>query len=94
MRIKWLHIALSDLEDAAQFISEPNPDAARKLVDRIWQSAQILADHPDIGRPGRIPGTRELIISGTHYILPYRVVKDVVQILRVLHCARKWPDRF
>ena len=94
MRIKWLHIALSDLEDAAQFISESNPGVARKLVDRIWQSTQILADHPDIGRPGRIPGTRELIISGTHYILPYRVVEDVVQILRVLHCARKWPDRF
>ena len=77
MRIKWLHIALSDLEDAAQFISESNPDAARKLVDRIWQSTQILADHPDIGRPGRIPGTRELILNGSHYRLPFRVVEDV-----------------
>ena len=49
---------------------------------------------PGLGRPGRVPGTRELIVSGTRYIVPYRVKEDVVQIITVLHGAQKWPDRF
>ncbi|HET6521471.1 MAG TPA: type II toxin-antitoxin system RelE/ParE family toxin, partial [Geminicoccaceae bacterium] len=53
-----------------------------------------LAQHPESGRPGRVPGTRELVVSGTPYIVPYRVQGNTVQILRVLHGARKWPTRF
>jgi toxin ParE1/3/4 len=47
-----------------------------------------------MGRPGRVTGTRELVVDGTPYILPYRVRNRVVQILRVLHGARRWPQRF
>ena len=56
--------------------------------------AQFLAEHPRIGRPGRVADTRELVISGLPYILPYRVASDRVEIIRVLHSARSWPESF
>ena len=94
MQIRWVRLALHDLEEIAGFISQDNPEAARELVRRIWEAAQILAEHPHPDRAGRVLGTRELVIRGTQYILPYRVVEDEVQILRVLHGARKCPKRF
>jgi toxin ParE1/3/4 len=94
MQIRWVRLALQDLEEIAGFISQNNPEAARELVRRIRNATQILAEHPHSGRAGRIPGTRELVIGGTQYIVPYRVVGDEVQILRVLHGAKKWPKRF
>ena len=54
----------------------------------------MLAEQPHQGRAGRVPGTRELVITDTPYIIPYRVVEDTVQILRVLHGKRKWPAGF
>jgi predicted transcriptional regulator len=59
--------------------------AAREMVRRVWEAAKLLAEHPDAGKAGRVPGTRELIIGGTPLILPYRVKGNTVQILRVLH---------
>ena len=94
MQIRWVRLALEDLEEIAGLISKDNPEAARDLVRRIWEASQILAEHPHSGRPGRVLGTRELVIGGTQYILPYRVIEDEVQILRVLHGARRWPKRF
>lgn len=94
MQVKWLRLALADLEEAAGYIAQSDPDAAKRIVARIWQATQILAEQPGIGRPGRVRGTRELLVSGTPYIVPYRVVGDAVQILRVLHTSRKWPKEF
>jgi toxin ParE1/3/4 len=54
----------------------------------------LLPEHPEIGRPGRISGTRELVVRGTPFIVPYRTVGREIQVLRVYHGARKWPDRF
>lgn len=68
--------------------------AASRIVEHIFESVNHLATHPLLGRPGRLPGTRELIISGTPFIVPYRVREDEVVILRVFHAARKWPDSF
>jgi toxin ParE1/3/4 len=53
-----------------------------------------LADHPHIGRPGRIEGTRELVVAGTPFVVPYRVRDDCVEVLSVFHGKRKWPDKF
>jgi toxin ParE1/3/4 len=53
-----------------------------------------LAEHPAMGRSGRVPGTRELIITGTPYLIPYRVKGKVVEILRVFHGSRRWPSGF
>ena len=94
MKVKWVRLALNDLDDAGEFIAQDNQDAAKRTVKRIWEAAQLLAEHPHAGRAGRVPGTRELLITGTAFIVPYRVVEDTVQILRVLHGKRKWPKGF
>ena len=94
MRIRWLDLAVDDLADIADFIASDNPDAAKRIVSRLWSAVRSLATQPEMGRPGRVFGTRELIVSGTPFIVPYRIIKSEIHILRVLHGARKWPDKF
>ena len=94
MKIKWVRLALTDLDEAAACISQGNPQAAKRIVKRIRDAARLLSDQPNAGRPGRVHGTRELVITDTPFILPYRVVRDTVQILRVLNGARRWPEQF
>ena len=94
MKIKWVSLALDDLIAAGEFISRDHPKAASRVLKQIWDSVQLLAEHPDAGRPGRIQGTRELVIADTPFIIPYRVVENTVQVLRVLHGKRQWPRRF
>jgi len=92
MQVKWLRRALENLDDEAAHIANDNPRAAAEFVVRLRDAAAMLAAHPDIGRPGRIPGTRELVVTGFPSPLPYRVRGNVVEILRVFHTARKWPS--
>jgi toxin ParE1/3/4 len=92
VRVRWLRIALANLEAEADYIAEDNPAAADRLIQRIMRAVNLLAKNPAMGRPGRIPGTRELIIGDTPYIVPYRVRADAVEVLRVFHAARKWPS--
>lgn len=94
MKVKWVRLALNDLDDAGEFIAQDNQDAAKRTVKRIWEATQLLVEHPHAGRAGRVPGTRELVITGTAFIVPYRVVEDTAQILRVLHGKRKWAKGF
>ena len=92
MRLRWLNLALDDLDEIAGYISRDNPDAAHQMVRRLWNVVQVLIEQPRIGRPGRVHGTRELVVVNTPFVLPYRVVGAEIQILRVLHGARNWPD--
>ena len=85
---------MDDLEDIADYISQDNPEAARRVVSRLWTAVKSLAQQPEMGRPGRVYGTRELVVSDTPFVVPYRVVGSEVQILRVLHGARDWPKNF
>ena len=95
MTVIWSREAIDDLVSLRTFISERDPEAARKVALHILDSVeQLLPDHPGAGRPGRVPGTRELVIAGTPFIVPYRVQGATVQILRVYHAARRWPERF
>lgn len=94
MRVKWLRRALANLDEEATYIAQDSPQVAAELVDHLLASAVLLADHPHMGRPGRVPGTRELVVTRFSYILPYRVRGETVEILRVFHTARKWPLRF
>ena len=94
MRIKWLRFALADIAEIAEYISKDNPNAALKLVGMIWHQSLPLKDHPEIGRAGRVMNTRELVIENSKYIIPYWIIDDEIQILRVFHSSRKWPDRF
>jgi toxin ParE1/3/4 len=82
------------LADIHERIAADNPAAAGRMVERIRAAVERLTDLPGVGRPGRVAGTRELVIAGTPYIVPYRVKQDVVEIITVLHSAQRWPDRF
>ena len=91
MHVRWLRRALENLEEEFAYIAREDPAAAERLVERIAASVQRLENHPALGRPGRLPNTRELVIAGTPYIVPYRVRGQAVEILRVFHGTRKWP---
>lgn len=93
MQVKWLRRALRNLEQEAH-IAQDNPRAAAALVVEADESTRLLARHPDRGRPGRVPGTRELVLRHFPYIIPYRVKEQRVEILRVFHMSRKWPHGF
>jgi addiction module RelE/StbE family toxin len=82
------------LEDIYERIAADNPDAAPRVIEQIRIAVERLQEFPMIGRPGRVEGTRELVVAGTPYIVPYRVKAEIVQIITVLHSAQRWPDRF
>jgi toxin ParE1/3/4 len=92
--IRWLKRALANLDAEAAFIALDNSGAAARVVDTIARTVELLAQHPGLGRPGRVEGTRELVVANTPYLVPYRVRNDVVEIFRVFHSARKWPQKF
>lgn len=94
MEVRWTRKALVNLDQEAEYIAQDNPGAAARIVEQIRSSVQTLQDFPALGRPGRVSGTRELVISETPYIVPYRIREQTVEILRVLHSSRKWPLRF
>jgi toxin ParE1/3/4 len=64
------------------------------MVERIRDTVDRLTTNPELGRTGRVHGTRELIVGGTPFIVPYRLREDVVEIITIFHAARRWPDRF
>ncbi len=94
MQVRWLRRALNNLEEEARYIARDNPQAAAQIVERIAASVEGLGAHPASGRPGRVPGNRELIVSDTPHLVPYRVRGETVEILRVFHGARKWREKF
>ncbi len=93
MRIEWLPIAERDRDSQLAYIGDRNPGAAIKMGDAIEIAVRQLADHPHIGRPGRVKGTRELVVTGTPYVIAYRVEPNAVVVLRLLHGAQRWPTR-
>ena len=94
MKIVWSEPARQDLRDIFSYIAEDNPKAARTLLNEIKERAVLLQDNPSLGRLGRIEDTRELVLTDTSFILPYRVKDLQIQILAVLHGAKQWPNEF
>ena len=82
MKVRWLRTALRNLEEEATYIAADDPAAARLVVARVLEAVIQLAVQPGLGRPGRVPGTRELVVARTRYVVPYRVKRDTVEILR------------
>ena len=94
VRIKWLRTALRNLDDEASYIALDDVSAAQTVVKRILDAVAQLEDQPGLGRPGRVPDTRELVVLKTRYIIPYRVLGDTISILRVFHTSRRLPGRW
>jgi toxin ParE1/3/4 len=95
MTIEWAPEAIFDLADLRDYIARDNPEAAVRLTLIIVAAIEVeLADNPELGHPGRVSGTRELVIPDTPVIVPYRVQRGALQILGVYHHARRWPEHF
>lgn len=94
MKVQWLDEAVQDLQSLRHYIAQDNTAAASKVVKKILRAIEILSEQPSMGRQGRVANTRELIVSGTPYIVPYRVKNKAIEILRVFHCAMQWPEDF
>ena len=94
MRIRWTEPAAAALDRIQNYIAKDNPKAAFEVVQRIRDAVSQLELHPNVGRPGRVRGTSELVIHDLPYIVSYRIKKDEAQILSVYHTSRKWPGAF
>jgi toxin ParE1/3/4 len=94
MHVRWLRKALQNLDEEATYIAADDAAAARLVVARVLEAVAMLSQQPGIGRPGRVPGTRELIVLKTRYIVPYRVRGETVEILRVFHTSRRLPAKW
>ena len=92
MLLQWSAFALADREAIFDYIEADSPRAAIVVDERIRTCVEGLVRFPEMGHPGRIDGTRELVISNTPYIAAYRIADNSVRILRVLHGAQQWPD--
>ena len=92
MQLEWSIFAQADREAIFDYIEVDSPQAAITVDDRIREQVEGLMKFPEMGRPGRVDGTRELIIQRTPYIAAYRIAGKTVRILRVLHGAQMWPE--
>ena len=88
MALKWTRTALRCVDEIAGFIAADNPSRATSFVRELQDAVNKLQAHPGMGRAGRVPGTRELVLH-KNYIAIYRVRGDDVEILRLHHVARK-----
>ena len=89
MKLSWTPEAIADRHAIFDYIEADNPATAAALDELFSEKAERLTDHPKLGRPGRVEGTRELVVH-ENYILVYDIVGDLTRILRVLHAARQW----
>ena len=94
MQVRWVRRALLDLDEEVTYIAAEDPSAARLVVERVLQAVAMLSEQTALGRPGRVPGTRELVVSRTRYLVPYRVRGDIVEVLRVFHTSRRPPNKW
>lgn len=88
MALKWTPAALRSVDEIAGFIAKDNPIRATSFVLELKDAVTRLQVHPGMGRAGRVPGTRELVLH-KNYIAIYRVRGDDVEVLRLHHVARK-----
>jgi addiction module RelE/StbE family toxin len=92
MKLIWTPPAAADRREIRAYIAQDNPAAALALDALFAEKASRLIRMPHMGRPGRVPGTRELV-AHRHYLLIYDVTGDLVRVLRVMHTARQWPPQ-
>ena len=92
MNLVWSELSLGDRRAIYSYIEAGDPRAAVAVDERIEAAVRQLLEFPECGRPGRVSDTRELVVTRTAYVIPYRVAGDNIRILRVLHGARAWPE--
>jgi toxin ParE1/3/4 len=93
VNIIWSPRAIDHLAHLRAYIAQDNPKAANRVAAALLNAVERLAELPNLGRPGRVAGTRELVVPGTPYVIPYRVRGDRLEVIAVLHGRQKWPKR-
>ena len=91
MSIRWLPQAQRNRLEQLEYIAQDNPLAAINQDEEIERQINMLLAHPQMGRPGRVTGTRELVISSTPFVVIYRLQGQSIEVLRLLHSAQQWP---
>lgn len=94
MTIVWSPRAIEHLAHLRAYIARDNPKAANRIAGALLEAVERLAELPNLGRPGRVAGTRELVVPGTWYIISYRLRADRLEIIAVFHARQKWPKHF
>ena len=94
MKLRYTPRAKLDLAEIHDYIAQENSQAARRIILLIRKAAETLPQNPQIGRPGRIVGTRELTVGRFPFMISYCVDSEEIQILAVVHTARLWPENF
>ncbi len=94
MKVAWSRRAIRQLSALRQNIARDSEANAAPIASRILEAVDLLETQPDMGRPGRIAGTRELVINSTPYIIPYRVRRARLELMAVFHGRQKWPTKF
>ena len=94
MKVRWTMPAANQLQNIFDYIAIENRTAAYRMVRRIREAILLTARMPYSGRIGRTEGTREIIVSGTSYLVAYRIVENMIHVLAVMHGAQKWPESF
>jgi toxin ParE1/3/4 len=92
MTVVWSPRAIRHLVHVRDYIAREDPAAAARIGQRILECVDLLMRHPEAGRPGRLAGTRELVVPRTPYVIPYRLKAARLEILAVLHYRQRWPD--
>ncbi len=93
MNVVWSPRAISHLTAIRECIEKDSEENAAQVAIRILDAIEILQTQPQMGRPGRQVGTRELVVSGTPYLIPYRVRRERLELLAVFEGRRQWPRR-
>jgi toxin ParE1/3/4 len=93
VNVVWSPRAIRHLTDLRSYIERHNPTAAARVAETLLAAVGRLAELPNLGRPGRVAGTRELVVPGTPYVIPYRLRRERLEIIAVFHERQRWPTR-
>lgn len=92
MKIIWSRRAIRHLTHVRDYIARENANAAKEVAGRILEAVDQLATYPNLGRPGRKAGVRELVVTRTPYIIPYRIRGERIELIAVFHGRQRWTD--
>jgi toxin ParE1/3/4 len=93
MKIVWSRRAVRHLLSLREFIARDSEQNAALVAERILSSVHLLRAHPELGRPGRVSGTREFVVADTPFIIPNRVKENRLELIAILHGRQKWPGK-
>ena len=91
MTVVWSPQAVEHLTHLRSYIARDNPKAANRVATALLNAVERLAELPNLGRPGRVAGTREMVVPGTPYVIPYRIRGDRLEVIAVFQGRQKWP---